>query len=260
MSDDYFKDEKPSVFKSILGLASFSTTLPIKVYTSIEYMTRMTWFWPFIHLVIGVLAFIVAYVCLNFLHFSNLFTAILVFTFILLITGFNHIDGVMDMADGLMVHGTAEKKISVMKDSMVGAGGVSAAVLLCLITVGALDNLLTYNCLFGIIIVEMLSKTSLLTTALVSKPLNQGIGKYFIEAVGYKKYILSIIIAAIISYLLCGFAGIFALIGAVFAGGLVAHIAKHSFRVANGDVLGASNEIGRVMALIFMLIALFYLM
>ena len=36
----------------------------------------------------------------------------------------------MDMADGLMVHGTAEKKISVMKDSMVGAGGVSAAILL----------------------------------------------------------------------------------------------------------------------------------
>ena len=53
--------------------------------------------------------------------------------------------------------------------------------------------------------------------------------------------------------------GIIGLVGAVVAGALIAFIAKRNFIIAHGDVLGMSNEVGRLMALLFMSVALFFL-
>ena len=39
---------------------------------------------------------------------------------------------------------------------------------------------------------------------------------------------------------------------------IIAFIAKRNFVYANGDVLGMSNEVGRLMALLFMAVTLFY--
>ena len=64
--DSYFEDEEFSPVRSLLGLLTFSTILPIKVYTSIEYMTKLTWCWPFLHLFIGILAAICGYVSLEY--------------------------------------------------------------------------------------------------------------------------------------------------------------------------------------------------
>ena len=98
----------------------------------------------------------------------------------MIITGYNHLDGVMDMADGVMVHGSPERKIDVMKDSSVGAGGVATLFLVASLTIAGIYNILDYNFIFGIVICEMVAKSSLLTTALTSKPLTPGIGSYFI--------------------------------------------------------------------------------
>ena len=246
--DDYFKDEDFSPVRSFLGLLTFSTILPINVFTSIEYMTRLVWCWPLIHLFIGILAAVCGFVCGHFLH-----------AFLMLITGYNHLDGVMDMADGVMVHGTPEKKISVVKDSSVGAGGIATLFLVASLTIAGINNILDYNFIFGIVICEMVAKSSLLTTALTSKPLTPGIGSYFILSTNSFNYALSIIIVGIISYLLGGVVGLIGLLVAVVAGFLISRIAKRNFGVANGDVLGMSNEVGRLMALLFMSAALYFL-
>lgn len=256
-SDDYFKEEGFSPIKSLLGLFTFSTILPINVFTSIEYMTRLVWCWPFIHLIIGILAAICGFVFGSVLHLNTFFTAAIVYAFLMLITGYNHLDGVMDMADGVMVHGTPEKKISIVKDSSVGAGGVATLFLVALLTVAGLNNILEYNFIAGIIICEMVAKTSLLTTALNSEPLTPGIGSYFIWATNSFNYTLSLIIVGIITFLLGGVIGLIGLLGAIIAGFLISAIAKRHFGVANGDVLGMSNEVGRLFSLMFMSVALF---
>ena len=257
MHDDYFQDEGFSPVKAFLGLLTFSTILPIRVYTSIEYMTRLVWCWPFLHLFVGFLALICGYVSLNFLHFNQFLTAVIVYAFLMIITGYNHLDGVMDMADGLMVHGTPEKKISVVKDSSVGAGGIATLFLVASLTVGAVYNILDYNFIVGIMLCEMLAKTSLLTTALTSKPLIPGIGSYFILSTKPLTYVISTVIVAVIDYLLGGFAAVCGVVGAVVSGLIISLLAKRNFGVANGDVLGMSNEVGRLFALLFMLIGLY---
>lgn len=257
--DNYFQDEEFSVYKSILGLVTFSTILPINVFTSIEYMTRLTWFWPFIHLVIGILAAICGFICFHVLHLNIFFSAVIVYAFLMIITGYNHLDGVMDMSDGVMVHGNANKKINVMKDLSVGAGGVATLFLVASLTIAGIFNILDYNFIYGIIICEMLAKTSLLTTALISKPLVPGIGSYFILATNNINYLISTSIVVVIAFMLGGFVGIAGVGGAILSGFLIAIIARKNFVYANGDVLGMSNEVGRLFALLFMSITLYFL-
>ena len=257
-NDDYFEDEEFSPIKSLLGLLTFSTILPINVFTSIEYMTKLTWCWPFLHIFIGILAAICGYVSLEVLHLNSFFTATTVYAFLMLITGYNHLDGVMDMADGVMVHGDPEKKIRVMKDSSVGAGGVATLFLVASLTIGGLYNILDYNFIYGIIICEMSAKISLLTTALLSKPLTPGIGSYFIKETNLTNYFASTVIISIIAILLSNVVGLFGVIGAIVSGMIIAVIARRNFIVANGDVLGMSNEVGRLFSLLFMAVALFF--
>ena len=258
-NDDYFEDEEFSPIRSLLGLLTFSTILPINVFTSIEYMTKLTWCWPFLHIFIGILAAICGYVSIEFLHLNSFFTATIIYAFLMLITGYNHLDGVMDMADGVMVHGAPEKKIRIMKDPSVGAGGVATLFLVASLTIAGLYNILDYNFIFGIIICEMTAKTSLLTTALLSKPLTPGIGSYFIKETTLSNYLASTLIIAVIALLLGNFVGLMGVIGAIVSGLLIALIARRNFVLANGDVLGMSNEVGRLFSLLFMSIALFYL-
>ena len=257
--DSYFEDEEFSPVRSLLGLLTFSTILPVNVFTSIEYMTKLTWAWPFIHIFIGILAAICGYISLEILHLNSFFAAVIVYAFLMIITGYNHLDGVMDMADGVMVHGEPERKIRVMKDSSVGSGGVATLFLVASLTIAGLYNILDYNFIIGIIICEMVAKTSLLTTALLSKPLTPGIGSYFINETTPSKYFISTAIITTFAFLLGGLVGIFGALGAIISGTLIAVIAKRNFVLANGDVLGMSNEVGRLFSLLFMAVALYFL-
>jgi len=222
-------------------------------------MTKLTWCWPFLHLFIGILAAICGYVSLEFLHLNSFFTAAIVYAFLMIITGYNHLDGVMDMADGVMVHGEPERKIRVMKDSSVGAGGVATLFLVASLTIAGIYNILDYRFILGIIICEMTAKTSLITTALLSKPLTPGIGSYFINETNPANYFASTFIVACIAYLLCGLVGLCGVIGAMISGLIIATIAKRNFVLANGDVLGMSNEVGRLFSLLFMAVALYFI-
>ena len=257
--DSYFEDEEFSPIRSLLGLLTFSTILPINVFTSIEYMTKLTWAWPFIHIFIGILAAICGYISLEILHLNSFFAAVIVYAFLMIITVYNHLDGVMDMADGVMVHGEPERKIRVMKDSSVGSGGVATLFLVASLTIAGIYNILDYNFIIGIIICEMLAKTSLLTTALLSKPLTPGIGSYFINETTPSKYFISTAIITTFAFLLGGLVGIFGALGAIISGTIIAVIAKRNFVLANGDVLGMSNEVGRLFSLLFMAVALYFL-
>ncbi len=257
--DSYFEDEEFSPIRSLLGLLTFSTILPINVFTSIEYMTKLTWCWPFLHLFIGILAAICGYVSLEFLHLNSFFTSAIVYAFLMIITGYNHLDGVMDMADGVMVHGEPERKIRIMKDPSVGAGGVATLFLVASLTIAGIYNILDYNFIFGIIICEMTAKTSLITTALLSKPLNPGIGSYFIKETNLSNYIASTVIVAIIAFLLGDLVGVIGVLGAIVSGIIISLIARRNFVLANGDVLGMSNEVGRLFSLLFMSVALYFL-
>ena len=254
-NDDYFEKQNPSTLRSIGGLLTFSTILPLNIYTTIDEMAKMTWFWPIINGIVGLLAAIIAFILARFIHFDALLIATIVYGFLLIINGFNHFDGLMDFGDGIMVHGSPEKKLSIMKDPMTGVGGISTGFIVGTITIAAYTSLISYayainlNFLLLIIVAEISAKIGLTTCCISSESSDEGIGKYFINYMNLKNYVLGLIICFIISVALSLGPGIhiglLGIIGGAFGGALSALIAKRHLKIANGDVLGASNELGR---------------
>ena len=263
-NDDYFEKQKPSTLRSIGGLITFSTILPLNVYTTIEELARVTWIWPIINGIVGLLAAIIAYIFTAFFHFDALLTATIVYGFLLLINGFNHFDGLMDFGDGVMVHGDPQKKLSIMKDPMTGVGGISTGFIVGTITIAAFCSLINYanavniNLILLIIVAEIAAKIGLTTCCICSSPSTEGIGKFFIENMNLTNYLTGLIIcwiiAAALSITTAFHIGIIGIIGGAFGGALTALIAKKHLKIANGDVLGTSNELGRLFSLIGMLI------
>lgn len=265
-NDDYFEKQNPSVLRSIGGLFTFSTIIPLNIYTTIDEMAKMTWFWPVLNGIVGLIATVIAYILCKFIDFDPLLVATIIYGFLLLINGFNHFDGLMDFGDGVMVHGSPEKKLSIMKDPMTGVGGIATGFIVGTITIAAFSSLIEYgyglslNFLLLIIVAEISAKVGLITCCISSKAGDDGIGKYFIKYMDMKRYIAGIIISLVISALLSmsiGFQiGILGVIGGAFGGALTALIAKRHLKIANGDVLGTSNELGRLFSLLAMLIAI----
>lgn len=255
-NDDYFKKQKPSMIRSILGLATFTTILPINVFTSIEEMARVTWFWPVINGVIGVIGALIAYILSTFLNMPPLLTATIIYGFFIAINGFNHLDGLIDLGDGMMVHGTPEKKLSVMKDPITGVGGISTLFIVGTITIAGFYQILDLNLFLLLIVAEMAGKVGLITCCISSKSGEEGIGKFFIDSINITNYIVGLIIAIVIASIISIPIGTLGIIGGMFGGILAALIGKRHLKIANGDVLGASNELGRLFALIFMIITI----
>ena len=253
--DDYFK-EKYSIFSSITGLITFSTILPLNYHTRIEDMAKLTWIWPFISLGVGLFGFLISYFLFETLKLSPLLSAIIVYSFLLIFNGFHHIDGLMDFGDAIMAHGSSQKKIAIMRDSMIGTGAVSLLLIVSLITIGSLNSLLLMKSFLAIVIGEMSGKIGLITCAISSKASNDGTGRFFIENMSISNYIIAILIGTIISYILLGYVGIFGVLGGMFAGAIVSYLGKKNFKVATGDVLGASNEIARMFSFLLMVIAI----
>jgi adenosylcobinamide-GDP ribazoletransferase len=252
--DDYFQEQN-SFLGAILGLISFSTILPIRTHSNINSMAKVTWLWPFISGIIGILGFLIAYFLGEIINIPSLITATILYSFFLYINGFNHLDGLLDFGDGIMVHGSPEKKIAIMRDSMIGTGAIGLFFIVAIITVAILDSLIGYKLFLAIIIIEMATKISLLTVAISSRAGLDGIGKYFIEHLTTKKYIITIILTVAVSFLLLNYIGIFGIIGGILSGAIVSIVSKRNFKIATGDVLGASNEIGRLFSTLFILIA-----
>lgn len=253
--DDYFKP-KTGKLNAIIGLLTFFTIIPIKWYTTIEDMAKMAWFTPFIGLLVGTIGIILSYLLYTILHLPALLVACLIYAFFTLINGCHHLDGLLDFSDAIMFQGTAEKKLEIMRDPITGTGALASLFLVGITTIACFYTIITTNLLFLILISEISGKIGLITTCISSKAAPNGTGKEFIEYLSFPTYLISIIICIILSYILNPQFGIFGILGGILGGAIISYISMKHFKIATGDVLGASNEISRLISLIIMIIAI----
>lgn len=255
--NDYTKKKTiihPSI-NGILGLISFSTRIPIKRYVTIEEMAGSVITWPFIGLGIGCGGAIVTYLLKDVLSFTPLLIAALIYCFLIWFTGFNHLDGVLDMGDGLMAHGDAKRRLEIMRDSMVGTGGIATFFIIALLTVASLASIPSQHMIFSVLLMEMYAKLSMITTFLIGDDDSKGIGREIKIGMDYKVLLIDTIIVAIIGYFLLGLPAIIATIASICTGFAMSFIAQKNFGCVTGDIMGASNEIARLVSLIFLIIS-----
>jgi len=232
--------------RALLRAISFLTIIPVgkelEGESKREISRSMAWF-PLVGLIPGALGFAIASLSPRPLPASV--AAFLALLAGVVITGGLHLDGLADWADGLAGR-SPEEILRIMKDTQVGAFGVSALALLLLGKYAAMLSIITSrHGLMVLLLAPVLARWTLTLVAGTSPypRVEGGTGRAFVGQGGWKT-IIQATAAMILVVLLAGDlkAGVYALI----AGGAALLIRRHSMRrVAGvtGDILGATCEI-----------------
>ena len=213
----------------------------------VDALMEHVYVFPIIGLVLGTIFGAVAFVAGKALPPS--LTAIILIIIIYKLCGINHIDGLADFGDGVIAHGTIEKKIQAMKDVNIGTGGVVFISMMLLALFALISSMPRGLLPLALIASEVSAKQSMVAFAAFSESLQKGFGQIMIEKTGRREFIISLIIAAIICAAILGPLGIVILAASQGAALYMTHVAKRNFGGATGDGIGATNEVCRAVAL-----------
>ncbi len=213
----------------------------------IEALMRHVYVFPAVGLVLGLLfaasAFLLSIV------FPPSLVAIAVIIIIYKLCGINHIDGLADFGDGVIAHGSLEKKVQAMKDVNLGTGGGFFIALILLAMYSAISGLPSGLLPLALVAAEVSAKESMIAFAAFSRSLQKGFGQIMIEKTGIREFSIGLAISALLCAAALGPLGLAVLAVSQVASLYMVIVAKRNFGGATGDGIGASNEICRAVAL-----------
>jgi adenosylcobinamide-GDP ribazoletransferase len=244
------------IVKGLKGLFGFLTILPIGM-ESMEALSKYFFLCPIVGIVIGLVAGAVGFVSNYFL--PNLICGFLVLVVVEFLTGFHHLDGLLDFSDAAMARGDTKRRLEVMHDMYTGAAAVASGVIVLVLTGLAFGNFSDLNLLKVAIVAEVVAKESMVLTAyLGKKPSYKGSGYYVIESMEKKhlKALASLLLCAVVGLFLVGVCFVFVLAAMGVAVAVLTYYSNKTLESVTGDVMGATNEINRMIALIMILAAL----
>jgi adenosylcobinamide-GDP ribazoletransferase len=234
--------------KAITALLQFTTILPLGKSIDFEYFARRSYLYPVAGYVIGAIVAI----CVFFIELPSVAAAVAIVA-LFLITGCNHFDGLLDFGDGVMAHGTREKRVNALTDQYIGAGGVAIGIGITLIAFAALQE--SQYLLYTIVIAEVCAKFSMGFLTAFGLPFCEGIHSYLhrFSRPYFPLYsavlCIPLVLLPVPRFLLLAAGAI-----ALFCPLILLLIAIKLFGGINGDVVGASNEITRSLVFLSMVI------
>lgn len=169
------------------------------------------------------------------------------------VTGITHLDGVADCGDAAVVHGDAADRRAVLRDADLGVGGTVAVglVLLGLWTAGTALATLPARALLVVVAAEVGAKASMAILAAAGTPAHDGLGAALAADARPRAAAVPLLLglpAALLGWPRIG-STIAAVAGALFGAALVFAWARRTLGGVSGDVLGATNEVARIVAL-----------
>jgi adenosylcobinamide-GDP ribazoletransferase len=241
------------VLKGLKGLFGFLTIVPVGM-ESIEDISKYFFLCPLVGLVIGSVAGAVGFASNIFL--PELISGFLVLVSIQLLTGFHHLDGLLDLSDAAMARGDTKRRLEVMHDMYTGAAAVASGVIVLALTGLAFGQFSGLDILKAAVVAEVMAKESMVLTAYMGKkPAYKGMGYYVVESMRNKhlEANCSLLLCAVVGFVLVGFSFIWVLAAMAVAVAVLASYSNKTLECVTGDVMGATNEINRLIALIMIL-------
>ncbi|WP_135826438.1 adenosylcobinamide-GDP ribazoletransferase [Halorussus ruber] len=165
------------------------------------------------------------------------------------VTGVNHADGVADLGDAAVVHGSPEDRRAVLKDTEVGVGAVLAlGTVLVGLALAALGvaGLPPIRAVTIALAAEVGAKFGMAAVACLGSPAFEGLGSAFTDNDPAALVAPALVAAPVV---LLGAPAIGALAGAVAVALALLRWSRVNLGGVNGDVFGATNELARVAGL-----------
>jgi adenosylcobinamide-GDP ribazoletransferase len=227
------------MFRSVLALLQFCTVLPLGRPADFDCFARRSYLYPLSGYVTGGLAGLAALAVPN-----PAIGAAVGLGAVLLVTGAHHLDGLLDLGDGLMAHGGREVRVRALTDRQVGAGGIAIGMTVLLLAYAGLQS--APSVLWALLAGEVLGRFVMAVLTAFGRPFREGIHQYLHERA--RPWFVLPAAALCLPLLLIpvrpvalGAAGAVAVLVAV----LILLLGKRLFGGINGDLVGGGHELTR---------------
>lgn len=231
------------------GAISFLTVIPVG--GGIEEAVRGVYWFPAVGAMVGLIAGLASTATASAL--PGLMVGVVGVAVTLLLTGLHHLDGLVDLGDGLMAHGPPEVRLKAMRDSRMGAGGFALALMVTLASIASIASAPTSALVPILVVSEASAKLSMVLLMEVSRPLGGGVGSTFIEATQEPSWPLRLAAAttacSALAVALAGVAGAIAVMAVASLSAFMSWASERALGGATGDVFGALNELSRAVSL-----------
>lgn len=178
------------------------------------------------------------------------------------VTGMMHVEGLADLADGMMAKGPPERKREAMKDPHAGVGGVFAMVIYLILLFAVTAHLFSFAdratepfpfpwelpVTVGLVVAEVAGKLAMNTTMYLGPSSHPGMGSLFVQEAKPERLAVATLLAGGLAFAMAGYLFFLVFIGFI-VGSAVAVVCRKHFGGVSGDAFGAANEIGRLAAL-----------
>jgi adenosylcobinamide-GDP ribazoletransferase len=267
--------------KTFRDLLSFLTIIPVGgkedfIFTTAEHV----YLFPLIGGIIGVLGatyFVGSSYIIRFLlglinHVATLPTDLLLrlavaavtVAFLLVLTGLQHFDGLIDLGNAVGLRNVHDRKMVAHAWTVTSSGALLAIIVE---VVAFLGLFLLYPFLvsplfaFGAIIAaEVSAKLSMVTIVWLGKPTHKGLGSIFLQKAKKKLNLIAYALSFLIVIPIFGLTGRIDLcvvsVGVILISIPVAlvmeKVAESIFGGVSGDMIGATNEVARAVTLILL--------
>ena len=271
---------KMKTIKTFRDLLSFLTIIPLGgkedfIFTTAEHVYLFPLIGGFIGL-LGALYFVTSSYIIGFLigivnlgvalpteFLGKLAPAAMTVAFLLVLTGLQHFDGLIDLGNAVGLRNLHDRKMVAHAWTVTYSGAVLALV----VEFAAFVGLFFVNPMFAfgaIIAAEVSAKLAMVTIVWVGKPTHKGLGSIFLSKAKKKLNIVAYVIAVLIVYPFFAHTGN-PILGLVCVGIVLVSIpvafvmekvSEGIFGGVSGDMIGATNEVNRAVTLVLFAVVL----
>ncbi len=260
--------------KTFRDLLSFLTIIPAGgkedfIFTTAEHV----YLFPIIGALLGVLAgayFLGANLIVAFLlglvnrlialpvdTLSKLAVAAMTVSFLLVLTGLQHFDGLIDLGNAFGLRNVHDRKM-VAHAWTVTYWGALLALIVELAAFAGLILISPFYAFGAILAAELSAKLSMVTIVWIGKPTHKGLGSIFLAKAKTKlniiAYAMSVLFVypffAIVGKPILGLVAVGLVLVSVPVALVMEKVAENIFSGVSGDVIGATNEVARAITLI----------
>ena len=235
---------------SFLLAIQFLTTIPvcIKREANKKQLKVSLYFYALVGSLIGSILGCIGY---GALFLSQSLAAVMVVIFGVLLTGGLHLDGFADSCDGLYGQRTIESRLSIMRDSRIGAMGVMGITCILMFKYVLILNISPVFIFPSLICMGAFSRFSLIYAGYLSRyARKEGKAKLLFDNVGKKTLWINGIITVFFLFFCFQMKGLL-VFGAslIFVIGAIKCVEK-KINGMTGDTVGAINEISEICVLL----------
>ncbi|MEX3314882.1 adenosylcobinamide-GDP ribazoletransferase [Sulfitobacter sp. PS-8MA] len=207
---------------------------------------RGAWAYPLVGILLALIAAAVGE-ALSRMGATALLTAGFVLITLVMLTGAMHEDGLADCADGFWGGWSADKRLKIMKDSVIGSYGVIALVLSLLLRWYLISELITDGALFWALVIAASGSRAAMVWVMDSLPVARRDGlSDRTGRPGDWATAVAVLIAVVLTVLAPDVSAWRLVLLGFLAALVVRQVAKRKIGGQTGDVLGATQQVAEI--------------